>query len=247
MKATSDSRFDQDIQAVRDRTAALIEEQQITSLTYRDQERRRMALDLEQTALADLREEARRKGQTDLENIQLSEQQRAKIAAVSAAYGEQADQLRRVQEAQDRADRSSEEFYDTFKSSTIDAITGAESLADALANVAKKLGDLLLNNALDALFAPQTSNSSGGTFGSIFSSIGKWLGLAKGGPVKAATGGRISGNRHERQRPCHAFRWRVCRERQATEQNRALLDAINSGKSLAWQQAARFVLRRCRA
>ncbi|WP_411036163.1 tape measure protein [Shinella sp. BYT-45] len=183
VKQTADSRFDADIQAVRDRTAALIEEQRIVGLSYREQERRRMALDLEQSALADLREEARRKGQTDLESIRLSDQQIAKIREASAAYAEQADVLRRVQEEQQRAEDAANEFYDAFKSETIDAITGAKSLSEALGNIAKRLGDLLLNSAFDALFQPKSGSSSGGIFGSIFNALGGMF-RAAGGPVK---------------------------------------------------------------
>jgi tape measure domain-containing protein len=83
VRQTADGRFENDIQAIRDRTAALIEEQKIVGLSYQEQEQRRMSLDLEQSALADLREEARRKGQTDLENIKLSDEQRAKIEAAN--------------------------------------------------------------------------------------------------------------------------------------------------------------------
>jgi len=171
VKQTTDSRFDADIQAVRDRTAALIEEQRIVGLSFRAQEERRMALDLEQATLADLREEARRKGRTDLENIHLSDEQIARIREASGAYAEQADALRLVQEAQDRAEQSAEEFYDTFKSSTLDALTGAKSFSDALADIAQKLGDMFLSSAFDALFQPKTSNSSGGLLGGFISSI----------------------------------------------------------------------------
>ncbi|MGI2036412.1 tape measure protein [Rhizobium panacihumi] len=182
VKQTADSRFDADIQAVRDRTAALIEEQSIIGLTYREQEKRRMALDLEQTALADLREEARRKGQTDLENIKLSADQRAKIDEASAAYARQADVLREVQEAQNRADDASREFYDSFKGAVSDAITGAKSLGDALKGLAKQFASMLLSRGLDGLFQPSSGGSGGGMFGGIFNAIGSIF-RADGGPV----------------------------------------------------------------
>ncbi|CDZ43197.1 Tail component of prophage protein [Neorhizobium galegae bv. officinalis] len=182
VKQTADSRFDADIQAVRDRTAALIEEQQIVSLGYREQEKRRMALDLEQAALADLREEARRKGQTDLENIQLSGEQRAKIDEASDAYARQADILREVSEAQERADDAAREFYDAFKSNAIDAITQSKSLGEALSSLAKQLGSMLLNRGFDMLFKPSAGGSGGGLLGGIFDVIGG-LFRADGGPV----------------------------------------------------------------
>ncbi len=182
VKQTSDSRFDADIQAVRDRTAALIEEQKILGLTYQEQEKRRMALDLEQTALADLREEARRKGVTDLESIQLSAAHRAKIDEASSAYARQADVLRQLEEAQNRADDASREFYDSFKSNVMDAITGARSLGEALRGLAKQFGSMLLSRGMDQLFQPSTGGSSGGVLGGLFKSIGG-LFRATGGPV----------------------------------------------------------------
>ncbi|KSV72947.1 hypothetical protein N182_28905 [Sinorhizobium sp. GL2] len=234
VKQTADSRFDQDIQAVRDRTAALVEEQRIVGMSFQDQERRRMALDLEQTALADLREEARRKGQTDLENIKLSADQTAKIRDASTAYAEQADVLRRVQEQQDRAEQAAEDFYDAFKSGTIDAITGASSLSEALENVGKRLSSLLLNSAFDSLFQPRTSSSSGGMFEGFFASIGKWIGLANGGPVKAATGGKVTGPGTSRSDsiPAMLSNGEYVINAAATQKHRALLDAINSNRAL---------------
>lgn len=110
VKKTADSRFEADIQSVPDRTAALLEEVNVSGLAYQEQEKRRMALDLEQAALADLREEARKKGQTDLDSIKLSPEHVAKINEVSAAYAQQAEELRKVQEAQSNADQAAGEF-----------------------------------------------------------------------------------------------------------------------------------------
>ena len=182
VKQTADSRFDGDIQAVRDRTAALIEEQRIVGLSYQESEKRRMALDLEQTALADLREEARRKGQTDLENIQLSSDQRSKIDEASDAYARQAEILRQLEQAQSEAQSSAQEFYDTAKSGFIDAITGAQSLGDALKGLANKFADLLLGNGFDLMFGGGPSKNAGG---GLLTSIFKGLGFREtGGPVK---------------------------------------------------------------
>ncbi|EJN04476.1 tape measure protein [Phyllobacterium sp. YR531] len=177
---TADSRITDDIQAIRDRTEALKVELGLVGQSYEAQEKRRMSLDLEQAALADLKEEARKKGQTDLDSIKLSPEHISQIDAVSTAYARQADELRRVQDSQERAEQASSEFYDTFKSGAMDALTGAASLSDALSNLAKKLGDLLLNSAFDALFKPASGGSGGGAFGGIFGAIGKIVGYAKG-------------------------------------------------------------------
>ncbi|MDQ0456048.1 tape measure protein [Rhizobium paknamense] len=169
-RATADDRLDMDIQSIRDRTAALIEEQSVVGQSYREQEKRRMALDLEAQALQDVREEARRKGDQDWQNAKLSPEQIDKIKAASEAYAEQADALRKVQEAQERAESAAQDFYNTFKDGMIDAITGAESFEDALANVGKKLADLFLNSAFDSLFSGATG--SGGWLTNAFKAVG---------------------------------------------------------------------------
>lgn len=158
---TTNQQIDDDIQAIRDRTAALQAELQTVGLSYQEQEKRRVAIDLEQAALAKLRDEAIKKGQTDLSGIALSAEHRAKIDEVSAAYGRQADELRVVQERQDEITRASDEFYGSFKSGVMDAITGARSLSEALSDVLNKLSEMLLNSAFDALFKPASGGGGG--------------------------------------------------------------------------------------
>jgi hypothetical protein len=200
-RLTADQKIEEDIHGVRDRTAALKEETATVGLSYEEQEKRRMALDLEQEALKRLRQEAARKGQTDLDAIKLSPEQIAKIDAASDAYARQADELRKVRENQQIAEQAASEFYDTFKSDTIDAITGAKTLGEALDDIGKKLANMLLNNAFDALFKPRSGSSDGGIFGDIFGALGHliggfggggsgsgdpWFGLREnGGPVEA--------------------------------------------------------------
>jgi hypothetical protein len=149
-----------------------------------------MALDLEQEALKRLRQEAARKGQTDLDAIKLSPEQIAKIDAASDAYARQADELRKVRENQQIAEQAASEFYDTFKSDTLDAITGAKTLGEALEDIGKKLASMLLNSGFDTLFKPKSGSSDGGIFGDIFGALGNLLGgfggaRAGGGPVEA--------------------------------------------------------------
>lgn len=100
-KKTADDRFAEDLQAIRDRTAALNEEYSALGLSFEAQTKRKVALDLEQTALKQVREEARKKGDADWQNAQLSPAQVAAINAVSEAYAKQADELRKAQEMQD--------------------------------------------------------------------------------------------------------------------------------------------------
>lgn len=186
---TADQQIDSDVQAIRDRTEALKLETELVGKSYYEAEKRRMSLDLEQKALAKLKDEAIKKGQTDLSNIQISAEQRAQIDAVSEAYARQADELRRVEESQIRAEQAAGDFYETFKSSVTGAITGANSLSDALQNILNKLSDLLLSSAFDALFKPSSGGAGGGSFGNIFSSLGSLITGAFADGTNFAPGG----------------------------------------------------------
>ncbi len=191
---TADQKLDSDVQALKDRTEALKAETAMVGLSYQEQEKRRASLDLEQAALAKLRDEAIKKGQTDLSSIKLSPEQKAAIDEVSEAYARQAEALRRVQESQERADQAAMDFYQSFKSGMIGAITGADSLSDALSGLLRKLAELALNSAFDSLFKPSSGGSSGGMLGGAFSWIGGLLGRKDGGPIQAlANGGRVRG------------------------------------------------------
>lgn len=234
VKKSTDQMIDSDIQAVRDRIAVMQLETEIVGKSYQEQEKRRMSLDLEQQALAKLRDEAIKKGQTDLSNITISAEQRGKIDEISEAYARQAEELRRVQEIQDKADQASSEFYDTFKSSVSNLIAGADSLADALENILGKLADLALNSAFDALFKPSSGGTGGGIFGGIFDSIGSIFGKKDGGIVHAATGGFISGRGGPRTDsiPAMLSNGEYVINAAATKKFGPVLDAINSGKGI---------------
>lgn len=176
-RRTAGDRFREDIQSVRDRTQALAEEQAMMGQSIAAQESRRVALDLEQRALADLREEARRKGETDLANINLAPDQVAAIRQVADAYGQQAQALYKAQEAFADANDLARGFADDLTSGLLNGASAAESLANALDNVADKLLDM----ALDSLFDP-----SGGGF---LANLLKGFGFSKGGAVGFAGGG----------------------------------------------------------
>lgn len=170
-KKTEDDYFFQITKSVQDRTAALAEEAKITGLTFLEQEKRRTALELEQDVLSRLREEARKKGDKDWESIKLSSDQTTKINEVSDAYARQADELRKVQEAQSKAEQAAGEFYDTFKSGMVGALTGANSLQDALSGILKKLAEMILNSAFDSLFGGASASRSGGWLTGLISKI----------------------------------------------------------------------------
>lgn len=242
VQKSTDQKIDSDIQAIKDRTAALQAETQMVGLSYQEQEKRRIALDLEQAALAKLRDEAIKKGQTDLSNIKISPEQLAQIDEVSAAYARQAEELRKVQEVQDRADQATADFYDTFRSSMVGAIRGANSLADALKSILGRLSELLLNSAFNALFMPSSGGTGGGKFGGPFD----WIGGIIGGGIGSRSsdpwsGLRLAGGGHVRgpggprtdSIPANLSDGEFVVNAKATKQNRRLLEAINKGKALS--------------
>jgi len=174
---TASDRFAEDLQAVRDRTEALRQEMSLIGLSNEEQIKRRAALDLEQRALADLREEARKRGEKDLESIQLSPDKIAAIEGEAAAYAKQAEELRKLSERQQEAESSASGFYDTAKSGFVDVLRGTSSLSDALSNLASKFADLALNSAFDSLFGGKSASGGDGWLTGFF----KLLGFSGGG------------------------------------------------------------------
>ncbi|MEB2845931.1 phage tail length tape measure family protein [Endobacterium cereale] len=170
-RATASDRFTADIQSLRDRSAAIQQEMQLIGLSNQQQVERRTALDLEQSALRDLREEARRKGQTDLDSIKLSPEKVATIQAEAAAYAKQAEALRIAQEQQ----QNLVEWNGTARNATrgfIDDLISGEGAAKAFANGLSKIGDALLDDVLDAIFKVNgAAGGSGGLIGQLFGSI----------------------------------------------------------------------------
>lgn len=172
----AEDRFTADLQQIRDRAAALREEIAMVGLSEEAQIRRRVALDLEQQTLANLREEARRKGVTDLESIKLSDDKIAAIQAEADAYARTAEELRRVQASEDLR-------RDLAKGLVGDMLNGA-SAADALTNALKKVSDALINDVLESILQVKNAGGGGGGGGWLSSILGI---LGGGGGFKTNT------------------------------------------------------------
>lgn len=169
---TSSDRFAEDLQAVRDRTEALRQEMSLIGLSNEAQTKRRTALDLEQKALADLREEARKKGEKDLESIQLSPDKIAAIEQESAAYARQSEALRQAQEQQQKLNEWNNVARDATRGFIDDLIQG-ESAADAFAGALSRIADALLDDVLNSIFKVNNAAGGGGGFLSgLFSLFG---------------------------------------------------------------------------
>ncbi len=194
-KKTASDRFAEDLQAVRDRTEALRQEMNLTGLSNEAQVKRRTALDLEQKALADLREEARKKGEKDLESITFSPDKIAAIEQEAAAYARQSEALRKAQEEQQKLNEWNNVARDATRGFIDDLIHG-ESAADAFAGALSRIGDALLDDVLASLF--KVNSTAGGSGGLLSSFLGLFGGggfasLPMTGPVPTARPGFSDG------------------------------------------------------
>ena len=192
---TSADRFAEDLRAVRDRTEALRQEMSLIGLSNEAQIKRRTALDLEQKALADLREEARKKGEKDLESIQLSPDKIAAIEQESAAYARQSEALRQAQEQQQKLNEWNNVARDATRGFIDDLIQG-ESAADAFAGALSRIADALLDDVLNSIFKVNNAAGGGGGFLSGLFSLFGGGGLSKnyfppapGGGIPFSEGG----------------------------------------------------------
>lgn len=172
-RKTADDRFANDLQAIRDRTAALIQERENLSLNFEEQQKRTVALDLEQQALEQVREEARRKGDQDWQNAKLSPEQVRAIEEVSAAYAKQAEALRQAQEAQDLQRDILKGMFSDLRSALEDGKITAEEWGDIFGNVLDKIIDKIENDLIDAIFSANSAmkGGGGGGIGGLFSGL----------------------------------------------------------------------------
>lgn len=174
-RKTADDRFDNSLQALQDRTQALIEERDTLNLNYAEQIRRQEALKLEQEALKQAREEARRKGEADWQNAELSEEQVQRINERVDAYVREAMALKEARESQEAWNKAAGEFGGIMKG----LIDGTTDWKDALVE-AGKVALKLLNDLAKA------QGSKGIFGGGIFQNlIGGLLGISfhSGGTV----------------------------------------------------------------
>ncbi|MER9900098.1 hypothetical protein [Mesorhizobium sp. M0130] len=176
---TADDRISESIQATKDRTAALREEMAALGLSFVEETKRKTALDLEQEALKQVREEARKKGDADWQNAQLSPDQIAQIDAVSQAYAEQADQLRKAQEAQDLQRDVLKGIFSDMRSALDDGKLDWQDFANIAMNALSKIVDKIENDLIDAIL--QANSAAGGGFGGLIQGALSFLGFDSGG------------------------------------------------------------------
>ncbi|QKC99174.1 tape measure protein [Mesorhizobium sp. NZP2298] len=177
-KKTADDRFAEDIQNIKDRTAALAEEQAALGLSFYAQQKRKVSLDLEQTALKQVREEARKKGDKDWQNAQLSPAQVKAIDDVSDAYARQADELRKAQEMYDLQKDVIKSAFDGLRSALEDGKLSWEDFGNIANSILDKIIDKIENDLVDAILQ---ASSAGGGGGGILGGALSWLTGSSGG------------------------------------------------------------------
>lgn len=173
----AEDQFEASLQGVRDRTAALREEAAALGLSHFEQVRREISLELEQEALKQVREEARRKGDQDWQNAQISAEQRAKIDEVSRALAAQATQTKLTREQQDALNSAGSAYGSLIRGLLDGTVEWKDALMQVGTILLKLLNDMNLAKGGLGIFG-------GGLFQSL---IGGLLGLSfhSGGTVGA--------------------------------------------------------------
>ncbi|MBV2144249.1 tape measure protein [Falsochrobactrum sp. TDYN1] len=214
---TPAERFDDDVQRANDRTAALIAEteamRQLNPL-----------IDDYGFAMEKARIEQELLNAAQQAGVEITPKLRAEIAQTAEQWALATAEANQLAEAQDKIRQRAEEWQDAQKDAVrgiVDDLVAGKSAAEAFANALQKIIDKLLDMAFDDLF---TGIFKGGF--KLFSS---------GGVVKAASGGLIRGpgGPTSDSIPARLSDGEFVVNAAATKQNRALLEAINSGRTLA--------------
>ncbi|WP_160195438.1 phage tail length tape measure family protein [Microvirga sp. BSC39] len=152
------------------------------------------------------------------DGVTLTDAQRADIEQLAEAYAQTSEKLRDAQAAQAEWQQLASSSLKGFVSDLMNGVSAADALQNALARV----GDRLIDIAINSIFDPK----SGGGLGSLFSSLFQPLG------PKMATGGYVSGKGTGTSDSITArlSNGEYVVNAKATKQHRDLLDAMNFGK-----------------
>lgn len=201
-RKTADDRFSESVQSIKDRTAALREEQAALGLTFEQQEKRRVALQLEQEALALVREEARRKGEADWQNAKLTPDQLKAIDRVSEAYARQAEELRKATEAQELQRDILKGVFGDLRSALEDGKVNWEEFGNIALNVLDKIVSKIEDELIDALLKVNNLGG-GGLLGLLFGGGNAFPAAPSGGGASSGVGlyhsGGVAGSPRSRR------------------------------------------------
>lgn len=165
--------------SIMEATAALSLETEAVGMSNVEADKRRAILELTQAA--------QRNG------IALTPQVLDQINTLSAAYADQNAILTQTVENQQRLEAAQQASFDAIKGGFLDVITKAKSFKEALLDVALQLAKIAASAAFDRLFQPGQGGGSGGIFGSLIGSIGKFFagGFASGGQIPSGKFGMV--------------------------------------------------------
>ncbi|MEL4374103.1 tape measure protein [Brucella cytisi] len=220
-KKTPAERFDSDIQRIADRTAALVAETEA-------QRQINPLINDYGFAMEKARTEQELLNAAQKAGVALTPELRAQIAQTADQWALASAEANKLAEAQNRIKESAEDMA-AFQKDLVggiadDFLTGAKSaeiFANALGRIAQKLIDIGLANIFD------TDKGGFNIFGALGSIFRK-----NGGPVKRAGGGIVRGPGGPRgdKIPAMLSDEEFVVNAAATKRNRALLEAINSGR-----------------
>ncbi|GLU29466.1 tape measure protein [Brucella sp. NBRC 12950] len=226
-KKTPAEKFDTTVQDANDRTAALVAEtealRQLNPL-----------IDDYGFAAEKARTEQELLNAAQKAGVAITPELRAQIAQTTDQWALATAEANKFNEANGRIQQTAQEWRDTERDAiggvVSDLIAGksaAETFADALGKVLDKLLEIVSQSLFDGIFG-----QSGSIFGGLVSGI---VGKKDGGVVHAATGGLIRGPGGPRTDsiPARLSDGEFVVNAKATKQNRALLERINKGQSLA--------------
>lgn len=175
------AQFNKEIEAAQRKNTALQQEISTLGLATAERERARVSLELMQAA--------------ERIGIQVSDEQKAKIAEVATQYGNLKEQMEKAQAAQQQF-KDLQQFIGTSLSGFFsDVVSGGKNASEALMNLTKKLADAALQAALlgqgplAGLFGTAGSGgNAGGLMGALF---GAFKGF--GGGSVATSGYNVTG------------------------------------------------------
>ena len=180
-RATADDRFDNSVQSIYDRIEALRLERETMNMNLYEQVRREEALKLEQEALKQAREEARRKGETDWQSAQISAEKRAEIDRVTAALAAETVATRQAAQEQEAWNTAAGDTGGLLAQLREGSITLTDALMEMSKILLKLLNDMNLAGGGQGIFG-------GGAFQSL---IGGFLGLSFHGGGTVGSGGNV--------------------------------------------------------
>ncbi|RWB08989.1 MAG: hypothetical protein EOQ39_03570 [Mesorhizobium sp.] len=167
----------------------------------------------------------------------------ASIDALSQAYADASTDAQKLAEKQDEAKEKAKQWADLQQDVVggfLKDLKNGTKPIDALYNAINRLADVAIDNLVKKLFEVKDAGmggGSGGLFGGILGFVGNLFGFSTGGEVKRLAGGghvRGPGTPTSDSIPAMLSDGEYVVNAAATAKHRPLIEAINSGRLLAF-------------